>query len=127
MAYPAQQPSSNVVVVYPPAAPSSTVFVERSSPTMIEYDQFGQPIGGGPSASAGLSGSAGGPSATGSQIYLIAFRDHSIRAVIAYWVEGNTLHYVTPEHESKVVILDLVDKDLCRRLNRERHVVFSLP
>jgi hypothetical protein len=30
-----------------------------------------------------------------SPIYLIAFKDPVIRAAIAYWVEGKTLHYIT--------------------------------
>ena len=38
-------------------------------------------------------------------VYLIAFRDHTIRAAVAYWVDGNTLHYVTLEHESKQALL----------------------
>lgn len=59
--------------------------------------------------------------------FLIAFKDHTIYAAIAYWVEGDTLHYVTNQSTHNQVSLDLVDRDLSDRLNRERQVDFRLP
>lgn len=118
--YPAYQPASNVSVVYPPpqtqTAPS-TVYVERANPSLRQYDEYGQEVGQPAPAAA----------SNGSPVYLIAFRDKSIRAAMAYWVEGKTLHYVTQEHEQKQVPVDTVDRDLSLRLNRERRVQFSLP
>jgi len=61
------------------------------------------------------------------QLYLVAFRDGTIRPVVAYWVEGMTLHYVTMDHEQKQVPLSTTDRDLSERLNRERNVGFRLP
>jgi hypothetical protein len=58
--------------------------------------------------------------------YLIAFRDHTIYAAVAYWVEGTTLHYVTNQNTHNQVSLDLVDRELSDRLNRERSVDFRL-
>jgi hypothetical protein len=114
-----QQSSPNVTVVYPPQAPASnTVVLDRSGGSVTrEYDQYGQEIN---RQSAAVTDS-------GPQVFLIAFRDHTIRAAAAYWVEGAVLHYVTLEHEQKSAPLNLVDRDLCVRLNRERRVVFSLP
>jgi hypothetical protein len=60
-------------------------------------------------------------------IYLIAFRDHTIVQALGYWMEGNTLHYVSAEQTLNQVSLDLVDRDLSQRLNDERHVDFHLP
>ena len=60
-------------------------------------------------------------------LYLVAFKDGVIRAVLAYWVEGATLHYVTMDHEQKQVSLSSVDRELSNRLNRERNVEFRLP
>ena len=60
-------------------------------------------------------------------LYLIAFTDHRITAAIAYWVEGDTLHYVTREHEPKQVRLDDVDRAFSEQLNRDRRVEFRLP
>ncbi len=60
-------------------------------------------------------------------LYLIAFTDHRITAAVAYWVEGDTLHYVTREHEHKQVPLDGVDRSFSEQLNRDRRVEFHLP
>jgi hypothetical protein len=115
-----QQPSSNVTVVYPPQQPASTVIVERARPVSHEYDEYGQEVR--PSVNSGGGGSSGG-----SPIYLLAFKDHSISAVAAYWVTARTLHYVTMDHLEKLVPLEQVDRSLSSQLNRERNVTFSLP
>ncbi len=62
-----------------------------------------------------------------NQTYLIAFKDHTIYAALAYWVEDGTLHYVTNQNTHNQVSLDLVDRELSDRLNRERSVDFRLP
>jgi hypothetical protein len=67
------------------------------------------------------------PVAEESPTFLIAFKDHTIYAALAYWVEGETLHYVTNQNTHNQVSLDLVDRDLSDRLNRERQVDFRLP
>jgi hypothetical protein len=59
-------------------------------------------------------------------IYLIAFRDHTIQAAYAYWVEGNTLHYVTTQGSHNRATLDLIDRDLSVRLNKDRQVDFTI-
>jgi hypothetical protein len=60
-------------------------------------------------------------------LFLIAFKDGTIRAVLAYWVDGTTVHYVSMDHEQKQAPLASVDRDLSERLNRERNVTFRLP
>ena len=60
-------------------------------------------------------------------LFLVAFKDGTIRAVLAYWVDGATLRYVSMEHEQKQSPLSSVDRELSERLNRERNVTFSLP
>lgn len=112
--YPVYQPSPNVTVVYaPPAAAPATVYVERAGSLRDEYGQEIRRPRSAPDSD--------------SSIYLIAFRDRSIFAAVAYWAEGSTLHYVTQEHEHKQVPLGTVDRDLSDKLNRERGVAFSLP
>jgi hypothetical protein len=59
--------------------------------------------------------------------YLIAFNDHNIKLVAAYWTEKANLRYVTADHEIKTVPLSSVDRDLSVRLNHERRVTFNLP
>jgi hypothetical protein len=129
-----------VTVVYPPPAPApSTVYQERPNPATREYDQYGQqtnrPTSSADSAAPALSWSYNGqwsnrPTSSADSaapVYLIAFRDRSIRAAAAYWAEGGTLHYVTLEHEQKQAPLNTVDRDLSGQLNRERRIAFSLP
>jgi hypothetical protein len=59
--------------------------------------------------------------------YLIALKDHTIYAALAYWVEGNTLHYFTSGNVHNQVSLALVDRDLTERLNHETGVQINLP
>lgn len=60
-------------------------------------------------------------------IFMIAMKDHTIYAASAYWVEDGTLSYVTIQGDQNSVSMDLVDRDLSQRLNRDRHVAFGLP
>ena len=60
-------------------------------------------------------------------IYLLAFKDHNIVPALGYWMEGNTLHYVSVEHSLNQASFDLIDRDLSQRLNDERGVEFKLP
>ena len=59
--------------------------------------------------------------------YLIAFKDHSIYSAFAYWVEGDTLHYVTPQRVHNQASLSLLDRDLTEKLNRDRSMQVKLP
>jgi len=59
--------------------------------------------------------------------FLIAMKDTTIYAASAYWVENNTLNYVTIQGNENQVSLDLVDRDLSQRLNRDRNISFGLP
>jgi hypothetical protein len=60
-------------------------------------------------------------------IFLIAFQDHTILPAIAYWVHGDTLHYISLTGAPNQVNLALIDRDFSRQLNRDRHVPFALP
>jgi len=60
-------------------------------------------------------------------IFLIAMQDHSIRPVIAYWVQDDKLHYVTRDGVLDQVSLSQVDRDFSKQLNAERNVPFALP
>jgi hypothetical protein len=60
-------------------------------------------------------------------IFLIAFQDHAILPALAYWVQGDTLHYISLTGAPNQVNLALVDRDFSRQLNRERRVPFALP
>jgi hypothetical protein len=115
--YASSYASPPVTVVYAPQPQAAPVVIEqRASPVTREYDQFGQELRPAPQAATGSS-----------PIYLIAFRDNTIRAALSYSVEGQTLHYVTLQHEQKQAPLESVDRGLTSQLNRERRVPFQLP
>jgi hypothetical protein len=59
--------------------------------------------------------------------YLIAFKDHTIYSAVAYWVEGDTLHYFTSGNNHNQASITLLDRDLTERLNKERGTEIRLP
>ena len=60
-------------------------------------------------------------------VFLIALKDGSVYTALAYWVEGETLHYITSQGKHNQVTLVLVDRELSQRLNQGRKVEFRLP
>jgi hypothetical protein len=58
--------------------------------------------------------------------YLIAFKDHTIYVALAYWVDGDTLHYFTSGNTHNQVSLSLLDRTLTERLNKESGTNFKL-
>jgi hypothetical protein len=59
--------------------------------------------------------------------YLIAFKNSEVSQAQQYWVSGNTLYYVTPDHRQRTAPLDSVDRALSQMLNSEQDVAFYLP
>jgi hypothetical protein len=49
--------------------------------------------------------------------YLIAFKDRSIYSAVAYWVDGDTIHYFTAGNTHNQASVSLIDRALTRRLN----------
>ncbi|HEY2842460.1 MAG TPA: hypothetical protein VGJ09_02375 [Bryobacteraceae bacterium] len=60
-------------------------------------------------------------------MFLIAMKDHTIYPAVAYWVEADTLNYVTLQGVRNSVSLDLVDREFSQQINKERKVDFGLP
>jgi hypothetical protein len=99
-----QQP--NVIVVYPQGPPDRS---QAFAPPQQPYEE--------PAAADAVE----------APHYLIAFKDHTIYSAIAYWVDGDTLHYFTSGNTHNQVSLSLVDRDLTERLNRESGSDLRLP
>lgn len=59
-------------------------------------------------------------------IYLIAFKSGAIYPALAYWVEEDTLHYITKDKSLNKASLELIDRELSAQLNGERSVEFKL-
>jgi hypothetical protein len=60
-------------------------------------------------------------------IFLIALTDHTVVAAIAYWVDGDTLNWISRDAKQNRMSLSLIDRDFSKQLNDERHVEFKLP
>jgi hypothetical protein len=59
--------------------------------------------------------------------YLIAFKDHTIYSAVAYWADGDTLHYFTSGNTHNQASVSLIDRELTERLNKELGTDFKLP
>ena len=118
---PPQQPS-NVTVVYPPQQPTPVIVMggapgqpaETPRSTIQDYNA--------PPAPAETA--AAQPD---SNYFLLAFKDHSIYSAVGYWVDGDTLHYITGGNVHNQASLALVDRELTAQLNRSRGVQVTLP
>jgi len=116
---PPQEQPQQPLTVNPNYAPP-----EPPRPTMREYyaGSLPEPIRATPEP----------PAATKSiddekpTIYLIAMKDSTIFSSLAYWVEDNTVHYITTQYSHNRATMDLIDTELSIQLNRERGVEFKL-
>ncbi|MFN7992566.1 MAG: hypothetical protein U0Q18_03150 [Bryobacteraceae bacterium] len=128
---PVEQQQPTTVVVYPPAQPPVIINQNFAPGTADQagqaadsaasnYRYYQAPIGGG--ADTAASSTSGDTS-----YYLIAFKDHTIYSAVAYYVEGDTLHYFTAGNVHNQASLSLVDRPLTEQLNRERSVDVRLP
>lgn len=78
-------------------------------------------------ASSDAPPAGGGGLGDQQPLYLIAMNDHTIYPALAYWVEKDTLIYVTIQGTPNRVSVSLVDRALSQRLNEERGLPFRLP
>ncbi|HKD07443.1 MAG TPA: hypothetical protein VKB79_16190 [Bryobacteraceae bacterium] len=69
----------------------------------------------------------GDPISEPQNYYLIEYKDHSIYSALAYWIEGDTLHYVTTQNTHNQASLSLIDLEKTAKLNEDRSVPFSIP
>lgn len=113
------QDQPNIVVIYPPQ--QAPVIINQSGDS--QYATRVQPQSVYPMQPAPARAEET-PEATH---YLIAFKDHSIYSAVAYWVDGDTLHYFTSGSTHNQASVSLVDRELTDRLNRESGVEVKLP
>jgi hypothetical protein len=115
----AAAPTTNVTVVMPPQQPAT--------PVVINYN-YGTPAPPPPDRTADAASATQQEDNTSEPShYLIAFKDHTIYAATAYWVDGDTLHYFTAGNVHNQASLSLVDRSFTERLNREAGLDVRLP
>ena len=62
----------------------------------------------------------------GATIYLIALNDGTIKASIGFWMDGDTLNYITRDGVRNRISIDRVDREFSVKLNAERGLEFKL-
>lgn len=128
---PQQPPQPNVTVVYPPQ--QTTVIVTASpdggQPNVSVIQGGPPPMGYGPPPPPRRPAPAADTGSSSDEVphYLIAFKDRTIYSAMAYWVDGDTLHYFTTGNTHNQVSLSLVDRELTTRLNQESGIELKLP
>lgn len=120
---PPQQPPQNITIIYPPQQQPMPMMMVGPQPQaqspggqVREYTQ--------PETAPSDTTQAQPAEPT---YYLLAFKDHSIYSAVGYWVDGDTLHYITTGNVHNQVSLSLVDRDLTAQLNKGRGVQVNLP
>lgn len=134
-AYGYQVPQPNVTVVVPPSQPPPEVNIytgqsEGAQPMVREYGPRGEEYDprGSSSVTTYRAPSPPRPEPAATEIrFLIPLKDSSIYTAVAYWVEGDMLHYITTDGRHNQVSLSLVDRSLAERLNRGSVAGFHLP
>jgi hypothetical protein len=114
----------------PPAAPAQPVIINQyfgsrgpaDRPEERPEEEYRQPAP--PPEDAA---NPGDPIGLPQNYYLIAYRDHTVYSALAYWVEGDTLHYVTTQNTHNQASLALIDLDRTTKLNADRSIPFSIP
>lgn len=114
------QTQPNITIVNNPAPPpvAPTVVINQYlapplDPGVSEATHVFQPSSTYPSESA-----AADPTPPSPHYYLIAYKDHSVYSALAYWIEDQTLHYVTPQQTHNQASVDLIDMDFTKKLNQ---------
>jgi hypothetical protein len=102
---------------------------DTANPILNDYSNVPLPQGVPRGPDGQPQASAEPPPAQDTQpiMFLIAMKDHTIFPALAYWVEGDTLNYITTQGTKNSASLDLVDRPFSQQLNRERKVEFGLP
>jgi len=135
--YPPEQQPNNVTVVVP-QQPAPQVIInnsyvpETAKPSIREYSGNELPessvrVYEGPKPRAETAARSGQSIMDEKPtIYLIALKDGTIRQAIGYWVQADTLHYVTPTSSVNHLSLGMVDRERSVELNAERQLDFDL-
>jgi hypothetical protein len=107
--------------VGPPDQPENT-------PVMSNQDFGPQPGEERPTIQSYTAPSAPRPEPSEDQpLFFIGLTDNSVYTAVAYWVEGGTLNYITPQGRHNQVSLSLIDRETTARLNRGSKFQLHLP
>jgi hypothetical protein len=139
--YAAQQPAPNITIVNaPPTQPSVIINQgyqpDQVRPAMRDYTSENLPEPGAPVQSyqapipsnpEGRRGQVRSVDDDKPTIYLVALQDGTVRSALAYWVEGDTVHYISTKYVKSTLPVNSVDVMVSEQLNSERGIDFHIP
>ena len=112
-------------ITQPPVVIINQYFTpDVANPVLRDYSNVPLPE---PAPQAAKAGDAAVNTSDQQVMFLIAMKDHTIYPAVAYWVEGDTLNYITVQGVKNSASLDLVDREFSKQINKERKVEFGLP
>lgn len=113
---PSAQAYSNVTLMYPPQGAQTAPVVQDETGKWRSYPPAETPA-------------AAPPEAPSPELpnYLLAFKDRNIYSALAYWVDGNTIHYITAGNQHNQAPLDLLDRNMTERLSKRAGDEVRLP
>jgi len=123
-----RQPPQNITVIYPPA--------QHATRMMIQPAPDGDPYASGQQQGATIYQAPRGAepvtvetaaARVGRPPLPDRFQGPHHLFAVAYWVDGDTLHYFTSGNTHNQASVSLVDRELTERLNRELGIDFKLP
>jgi len=102
---------------------------QPANPPVVINQNFGPPPGEErPTIQSYSAPSAPRPEPSEEQpLFFIGLTDNSVYTAVAYWVEGGTLNYITPQGRHNQVSLSLIDRETTARLNRGSKFQLHLP
>lgn len=102
---------------------------QPANPPVVINQNFGpQPGEERPTIQSYSAPSAPRPEPSEEQpLFFIGLTDNSVYTAVAYWVEGGTLNYITPQGRHNQVSLSLIDRETTARLNRGSKFQLHLP
>ena len=103
----------------PPPAPVQAAPPQAYAPPLPPPPVIINQYFGGPPPGIQVASEASPPPVQ-QEHYLLAFKNHSVYEVTAYWIEDKTMHYVTAGNKHNQAALDQVDQDLTKTLNDGR-------
>jgi hypothetical protein len=129
-AVPQEQPPAqqNITVVYPPQQPTPMVVNQvpagAASPDTASASESNLRSYRAPSNEPATQKAQPEDQET---TYFLAFKDHTVYPAVAYYIEGDTLHYFTAGNKHNQVSVSLVDRAMTERLNRPSGITVNLP
>lgn len=108
-------------VQYGPSAPA-----QPAQQPIVINQYFGSREGVNTTTTTEEAANPGDPLGDPQKYYLIAYKDRSVYTALAYWIEGDILHYVTTQNTHNQASMELIDVAQTTKLNADKNLPFTV-